>query len=117
MGYEKRGDIEKGYPSIKHILRSPVEDYHCLLPDNYDKDYFIYKATNAFREVSVEDFHRWQYAAYIFFDKKIYDKNHIENWIKWIKVNRLDCRFLDKPFPAFDPNKIKVRNYGLRKKG
>ncbi len=92
-----------------------VEDYHCLLPDNYDKNYFIYKRTNAIREVTVEEFHRWDYTGYIFFDKNKYDKNHIENWIKWIKVNRLNCNYLNKPFPPFDPEKIKVRNYAIYK--
>ncbi len=113
MGYGTDGIIEKGYRSIIYRKDSPVEDYKSLLPNNYDKNYFIYKKTNAFREVTVEEFHRWQYAGYIFFDKKIYDKNHIEKWIKWIKDNRLDCRYMSKPFPAFDPNKIKVRNYGF----
>ena len=114
MGYEKRGDIKKGFSRIIYSRHSQVEDYHCLLPDNYDKNHFIYKCTNAFREVSVEEFHRWDYAGYIFFDKNKYEKNHIEKWIKWIKVNKVLFPYMSKPFPVFDPNKIKVRNYGLR---
>jgi len=88
-----------------------VEDYHTLLPATYTKYYFIYKTTSHFREVTVEEFHQWQYAGYIFFDKNKYDKNHIEKWLKWIKVNRLDFKYLVKPFPPFDPQKIKVRKY------
>ncbi len=113
MGFQYDNLLSKNYFRIGKNINHKEEDYHCLLPDNYDKNYFIYKRTNVFREVSVEEFHRWQYASYIFFDKKIYDKNHIELWIKWIKVNRLDFKFLNKPFPPFDPVKIKVRNNGI----
>jgi len=109
MGYGTDGIIEKGYRSIIYRRSSSVEDYKSLLPDNYDKDYFIYKKTNAFREVSVEEFHRWNYSGYIFFDKNKYDKNHIEKWIKWIKDNKVLFPYMSKPFPPFDPQKIKVR--------
>jgi len=114
MPYIRTRKNADNYFSLKKtvkIVKGMVEDYTVLLPPL--EDYMIYKDSTAFREVSVEEFHQWQYAGYIFFDKKIYDKNHIERWLKWIKDNRLDCRYMSKPFPAFDPQKIKVRNYRI----
>lgn len=73
-------------------------------------DYYILKRTNSFRFITDEEFRRYNYGGYIFFFKKIYDINHIEKWLKFINVNKIDMKYLNKPFPDFDPIKIIVRN-------
>ena len=82
-----------------------LKDYINLFnPD----DYYILKTTNRQRLVSYEEFLEFKYGAYIFFKKDLYDINHINKWIDWWgKIGGI--QFLTKPFPAFDPNKIKIK--------
>ena len=72
-------------------------------------NYWIYKATNYQRLVSYEDVLEFKYACYMFFKKDLYDKEHIDKWIKYI--NELGgIQYLVKPFPPFDPEeKIIIR--------
>lgn len=76
--------------------------------DQFDhKDYWIYKSTNVFKEIFYEDLLEFKYSGYIFFKKNIYSKDHIENWIKYLKFINLtrSFQYLSKPFPNFDPYK------------
>lgn len=76
--------------------------------DQFDiDDYYIYKSTNSFKEITKEELYEFKHARYTFFKKDVYDKQHIDNWIYKIKGRRLFF-YLDKPFPPFDPEKIKV---------
>lgn len=59
----------------------------------------IYKSSNVFREVSYEEFSELNYCKYLFMDKK--EKDNTEKWLEFIKVNNINLRFLDKPFPKF----------------
>lgn len=68
-------------------------------------DYYIYKSTAFFREVTKEELYDFKHAKYIFFNKDVYDKKHI---YKWIKKTKGLFSYLSKPFPPFDPEKIKV---------
>jgi hypothetical protein len=70
-------------------------------------DYYIYKSTNKFKEVSTKDFLIFRYGGYTFFNKKLYDKNWLDLWIGWTTTN-LNIQYLTKPFPPFYPKKIKI---------
>ena len=74
------------------------------------KDFWIYKLTNVFREVSVNDFIEFKYAGYIFFHKSKYSNIEINKSIK--KINNSTFKYLkyfNKPLPSIDIlNKIKV---------
>lgn len=69
-------------------------------------DYYIIKATNQFRLSSKEDFLIFKYAKYILFKKDKYNLEHINKWL--IKTNIISPQYLNKPFPNFDPDKIKI---------
>ena len=69
-------------------------------------DYYILKSSGKQRQVSYEEFLEFKWSSYIFFKKYIYDIDHINKWVEYL--NKLGgIQFLDKPFPPFDPNKIK----------
>ena len=74
-------------------------------------DYYIFKSTNRQRLVSYEEFLEFKWSGYIFFKKYIYDIKHILKWIDWCgKIGgNGGIQFLTKPFPSFDPNKIKIK--------
>jgi hypothetical protein len=63
-------------------------------------DYWIFKYTGKFREVTYEDLLEFKFAGYIFFNKQIYNKEHIDKWIKF--SNELYIPFLVKPSPPFN---------------
>ena len=70
-------------------------------------DYYIYKSTGRFKEVSTKEFFDFKYAGYFFFNKKLYEKNWIDLWIEWTNKNS-NFLYLGKPFPPYLPKKIKI---------
>ena len=71
--------------------------------------YNIFKFTSVVRQVTVEDFKNFKHAGYIFFDKNIYDLEYMNIWLKWLKENNLNIKYLVKPFPPIEIfNKIKI---------
>ena len=73
----------------------PLE-YHL---EKIDLDnYYIYKKTAHFREVTKEQFLEFKYAGYIFFKKDLYCNQEIDEWIEYIKPIGV-VKFLIKPFP------------------
>lgn len=80
--------------------------------DQFDpNDYWIYKSTRKFKEVTYQDLLDFKYASYIFFKKDLYDKDWIDNWINFIySIKDMSFLFLHKPFPPFNPqDKIKIK--------
>ena len=82
-----------------------LQDYLPLFDFN---DYWFYKKTNKFRPVDYHSFLRFDYAGYIFFRKDLYNKEHIDTWIKFI-TSLGGVKYLTKPTPPFPPEKIIVR--------
>lgn len=78
-----------------HIGKYSYDD---LLKINMDNK-IIYKISSAFREVSYEDFLDFKYCGYLIMDKR--EKDNMEEWLEFIKVNKISLRFLTKPFPKF----------------
>ena len=76
------------------------------------EDYWIYKQTSVFREVSVSDFFEFKYAGYIFFHKSKYSNIEINKSIKKINDSIFkNLKYFSKPLPSIDIlNKIKVIN-------
>lgn len=75
------------------------------------EDYYIYKSTGRFKEVSYEDLLEFKNGGYIFFKKDLYDNEVIDSWINWLYSNRLNrFSYLNIPFPPFNPeDKIKIK--------
>ena len=71
-------------------------------------DYYIYKSTDKFKEVSIKEFLDFKFARYCFFKKEIYDKNWIDIWIEWFHKNRFRILYLSVPPPPYLPEKIKI---------
>ena len=106
MGYSNLRKVGGDYFRIQKKTKSNNSlDFYTnqFNPD----DYYIYKATNKFKEVSTKEFLDFKYAKYIFFKKELYDKNWIDLWIDWTTTNS-NIKFLDNPFPPFNPQKIKI---------
>jgi len=68
--------------------------------------YYIYKATANFREVTIEEFLSFKYSGYILFEKAHYNKEEIEKWIEWIRINKLHINYFSKPFPSYKLTEI-----------
>ena len=93
--------IVRGYGWLKLIKARKSNillEYH--LEDINIEDYHIYKSTSIQREVSKKDLYEFKYASYILFDKKVYKKEDIEEWLLKIKELGITIMFLDKPFPS-----------------
>lgn len=98
------------YFVLGYNRRSKYNLYYYLLKFRVD-DYWIYKCSNKFRCVKIEDLMNFKYAGYILFKKDIYSKEHIENWVSYLhSVNRDSFIYLARPFPPFNPeDKIVIK--------
>lgn len=93
--------IAKSYKERPNLL--PLEE---LLKDINLEDYYILKGTRNFYFVYIEEVKSFKFARYFFLRKDKYDIEHINNWLRYCNV--VGPLFLDKPFPNFDPDKIKI---------
>ena len=108
--YANRRDINGGYFRIQKESNTNKDLNYYLDQVDIDK-YYIYKCTNKYREVNIDDILNHKYGGYIFYKKSIYDKYHIDDWINYINTNKLNCRFLVKPLPPFKTDKIIIMEY------
>ena len=77
---------------------------------NFD-NYFIYKSSGKQKEVTKEDFLKFEYSRYIFFNKNKYDNKIINKKLNYIFKNKINFLFISKPLPRLsDLKKIKVIN-------
>lgn len=106
MGYVCCRKVNGDFFSICK-LNNKGKDLDTYISTFNPDDYYIFKATNKFKEVSTILFFDFKFARYCFFRKEIYDKNWLDLWIDWTTTN-LNLVFLHKPFPPFYPQKIKI---------
>jgi hypothetical protein len=106
MGYINSRKVGGDFFSISK-LNNKGKDLETYTSCFNSDDYYIYKATGRFKEVSNQDFLIFKYARYIFFNKRLYDKNWLDLWIDWANKNT-NLLFIDKPPPRFNPEKIKI---------
>ena len=104
---DHRFEVGGDFFALMNINRSKRKLSDYLLLFNID-EYFIFKATSKQRLVSVEEFLDFKYACYILYKKELYDKQHIESWIKYI-YNIDEIKYIVKPLPPFSPNKIIIK--------
>jgi hypothetical protein len=73
-------------------------------------DYWIYKSSNTFREVTIEEFYEFKYSGYILFSKNKYDNIYINEQIK--KLYEISTpNYFNKPLPSIEfLNKIQKIN-------
>jgi hypothetical protein len=81
-------------------------DYYLQMFDI--NNYFIYKSSGKQRQVSIDEFMKFEYSSYIFFNKKLYNKDNIDLWIKSFNIFG-GLQYLTKPLPLFNPEKIIIR--------
>jgi len=96
---------------LKYLRASTTPLSYYLEQFNID-DYWIYKYTNHYRLVSIEEFMLFEYAGYIFFKKGLYNKEHIEIWNEYITYTGMSNTgggYLVKPPAPFSPKKIIIK--------
>jgi len=99
--------MDKWFRIIKSNKHKNDLDYY-ISRINFD-NYFIYKKTNKQREVSKEDFLKFNYSGYIFFNKIIYDNKELQQSLEYLWSLGITIMYLDKPLPRLsDLKKIKV---------
>ena len=109
-GFQVGGDYFKLIYSRKSTksLDFYIEQFN---PD----DYWIYKTTNKQRRVTIEELKDFKYSGYTLFKKSLYDKEHIDCWIKMFQefgryTRSGGIQYLSKPLPPFKPeDKIKIK--------
>ena len=89
-------------------LRSSNKYLKDFIPLFNFEDYWCYKSTDKQRIIEYGEFLEFKYSSYIFFKKNIYSKENIDLWIKWM-ISIGGVKFLVKPTPPFNPNKIIIR--------
>jgi len=108
MGYENYRKINSNYFYIKKLTISILSLDYYISRINFN-DYFIYKITGKQKEVSKEDFMKFNYSGYIFFNKTIYDKKELQQSLEYLWSLGIMIYYLTKPLPRLsDLKKIKV---------
>jgi hypothetical protein len=77
-------------------------------------EYWIYKSTNKFKQVSIEEFYEFKFSGYIFFRKDVFNNVYINEQIKKlyeIRPSRSTPNYFNKPLPSIKfLNKIQKIN-------
>ena len=110
MGYACIRKMNGDYFVIQKVYRKEKRNkpYLYILTDKLKiNDYYIYKYTGKFHQVSTKEFFDFKYAGYVFFRKELYEKKWLDIWIDWTNKNT-NITYLVKPFPPFNPQKIKI---------
>jgi hypothetical protein len=104
-----RGDnIEIGFTRDINRKLTTIEELYKRYNLN---DYYILKASNKFRLISIDDFKTLKFCKHLLLKKDIYCINYINKWLDFINYNKFDFRFITKPFPPVEIlNKIKIIN-------
>ena len=101
MNYENHRPINSEHFYIVKSRRSN-KSLEYYLDQIKIEDYILIKKTGNFRIINKENIEK--YAGVLFIKKNIFDEENFNLWLVCIK-NNISIRFLDKPFPDFDPNK------------
>jgi hypothetical protein len=104
---ENHGKVGGDYFKLIYSRRSKLTlDFYS---DKFNPDdYWIYKSTGRFREVTYNDLLEFKYSGYSLFKKEIYNKELIDTWIEF--MNRTTrFYYLAKLFPPFKPEKIIIK--------
>jgi len=92
--YFQVGKLKIGKLTLDYVLQTIKFD-----------EYYIFKATHRFRQITLDEFKQFKYACYTFFKKDLYDLNEFTNWIKWLDDSKVKLKFLNKAFPPFNITK------------
>ena len=92
------------YFSLIYDRRTKNKLNHFLTQFNFS-DYWCFKTTRMQRLITeYSDLLNFDYSAYIFFRKDLYNKDYILYWIKYM-TDIGGIQFIHKPLPPFDPYK------------
>jgi len=73
------------------------------------EDYYIFKSSGRYKQVSIDEFMTFKYAGYMFFKKSLYNLNEFNDWIDYLYELKIAPNYLSKPFPPlYVKNLIKV---------
>jgi hypothetical protein len=70
-----------------------------LLKDLDLNDYIIIKITSNFRIIEEKDIEK--YAGFFLIKKSDFDEENFKLWLDFIKYNKIDFKYLSRPFPNF----------------
>lgn len=101
MNYENNRPINSQHFFIQKMRRSN-KSLEYYLDQIKIEDYILIKRTRNFRIINIENIEK--YAGVLFIKKDIFNEENFNLWQNWIK-NNISIKYLDKPFPDFDPNK------------
>ena len=106
-GIEKKGIIGGDYFSLYYSRPTKTKLDHYLTQFNFD-DYYCIKAVENQRLVTYQQLIEFKHCTYLFLRKSKYDIDHINLWVDWL-IETAKVKFLNKPFPPFNPNKIIIK--------
>lgn len=97
------------YFGLYYLRKSPYNLQYYLDQFNPD-DYWIFKSTRKFKQVTYQDLLEFKYAQYILFKKDLYSLEDILKWIEFLDIIKGDFLFLHIPFPPIHiMDRIKVK--------
>ena len=92
------------YFLIKYIRKSKLYLKDFIDKFNFD-EYYCFKASRIQRLITdYQEFLDFKYSSYIFFKKELYDLEHFNFWLEYMKTIG-GIKFLVKPLPPFNPYK------------
>jgi hypothetical protein len=90
--------------TLEYNRKSKYKLNYFLTQFNFS-DYWCFKSTRHQRLITeYSDLLNFDYSAYVFFRKELYNIDYILFWIKYMKEIG-GIQFFDKHFPPFDPYK------------
>lgn len=84
-------------------LRSSSTPLSFLLKDLDLNEYVIIKKTGNFRIIGEKDIEK--FSGFLLIKKSDFDEENFKLWLDFIKLNKINFKYLSKPFPNFDPTK------------
>ncbi len=102
----KRGrDVGSDYFDLSYDTHSKYKLTDFLPLFNFD-DYWCYKSSGKQKLIETyEEFLDFNYSKYVFYKKDLYNKEHIDEWIKFM----VNTPYITKPVPPFHPSKIIIK--------
>lgn len=84
-------------------LRSSSTLLSFLLKDLDLNEYVIIKKTSNFRILGESDIEK--FSGFLLIKKSDFDEENFKLWLDFIKLNKINFKYLSKPFPNFDLTK------------
>lgn len=94
---------EKHNKYLYKKLKTSTKPLSFFLKNINLNDYVIIKETANFRVIEEKDIEK--YAGFLLFKKSDFDEENFKLWLDFIKYNKINFKYLSRPFPNFDLTK------------